>query len=81
MSEVDCRELLRQLWTYLDGEVDAPLCEELQRHIARCLPCRQHAEFERRLREIIQYKCRGERAPEPLRRDLARLLGITIPTA
>ncbi|MDR7483153.1 MAG: mycothiol system anti-sigma-R factor [Armatimonadota bacterium] len=78
MTEIDCRELLRQLWMYLDGEADAPVGQDLQRHIARCLPCRQHAEFERRLREIIQYKCRGERAPDPLRQELARLLRISI---
>ena len=74
MSEFDCNQLIERLWAYMDGEADEALCSELQAHIEACLPCRQHAEFERRLRVIIQYKCRGERAPEPLRIELVRLL-------
>jgi len=74
MSDFDCNQLLERLWAYLDGEADESLCSELQAHIADCLPCRQHAAFERRLKIIIQYKCRGERAPEPLRIELVRLL-------
>ncbi|MBI3998813.1 MAG: mycothiol system anti-sigma-R factor [Armatimonadetes bacterium] len=74
MSEIDCTRLVELLWAYLDGEADETLCQDLQVHMAECLPCRQHAEFERRLREVIQYKCRGERAPEPLRLELVRLL-------
>ncbi len=75
MSDVNCSQLLERLWAYLDGEADEELCSDLQAHIAECLPCRQHAEFERRLRIIIRHKCRGERAPEPLRLELVRLLG------
>ncbi len=74
MSDIDCNHLLERLWAYMDGEADESLCSELQAHIEACLPCRQHAEFERRLRVIIQYKCRGERAPAPLRIELVRML-------
>lgn len=74
MSEIDCSQLLERLWAYLDGEADEALCSDLQIHLEHCLPCRGHADFERRLRVIIQYKCRGERAPEPLRVELVRLI-------
>jgi mycothiol system anti-sigma-R factor len=77
MGEVDCRELLDRLWAYLDGEADEAICHDLRAHFAKCLPCAQHAEFERRLRDVIQMKCRGERAPDTLRLELVRLIDLT----
>ncbi len=74
MSDIDCGQLLDRLWAYLDGEADEALCSDLQEHLTKCLPCAQHAEFERRLREVIQMKCRGERAPQTLRLELVHLL-------
>jgi len=73
MGDVDCQQLLERLWAYLDGEADEEICEDMRGHFARCLPCAQHAEFERRLREVIQMKCRGERAPQSLRLELVHL--------
>lgn len=35
-----CRLLLRELSAYLDGEADASLCREIERHIAECENCR-----------------------------------------
>jgi anti-sigma factor (TIGR02949 family) len=75
MKDVDCNALLERLWAYLDGEVDEAEYLHLEEHIARCLGCRHHADFEVRLREIIQTKCRGEQAPARLREELRRLLG------
>ena len=74
MNRFDCDDLLERLWAYMDGEADDEARRHLIEHIERCLPCRQHAEFERRLREIIQYKCRGERAPDVLRVELMSLI-------
>ena len=74
MSDIDCGQLLDRLWAYLDGEADEALCSDFQAHLEACLPCAQHAEFERRLREVIQMKCRGERAPQTLRLELVHLL-------
>jgi mycothiol system anti-sigma-R factor len=76
MSETDCQQLLERLWAYLDGEADEGICNDFRAHFAECLPCAQRAEFERRLREVIQMKCRGERAPQTLRLELVRLLDL-----
>lgn len=35
-----CRELVAQLNDYLDGELPADLCAELERHLADCPDCR-----------------------------------------
>jgi mycothiol system anti-sigma-R factor len=81
MSDDDCRQLVIRIWQYLDGEADEQLCTDLQAHLAKCPPCQQHAEFEVKLRQVIQLKCRGERAPEHLRASLARIVGWTLAIA
>ena len=35
-----CRELLGQLSDYIDGELEAALCAELEAHLAGCDNCR-----------------------------------------
>lgn len=35
-----CRELLGQLSEYIDGELEAALCAELETHLAGCTNCR-----------------------------------------
>lgn len=35
-----CGELLEQLSDYIDGELDASLCVELEAHLAECPDCR-----------------------------------------
>jgi anti-sigma factor RsiW len=35
-----CGELLALLNEYVDGNVDAPICRKLEKHLAQCRPCR-----------------------------------------
>lgn len=35
-----CRDLLGQLSDYIDGEMEAALCAELEAHLADCPDCR-----------------------------------------
>lgn len=74
MSDVDCNAVLKRLWAFLDGEADEASSSELEAHIEACLHCSNHADFERRLRAVIQVKCRGERAPLALRAAIVRIL-------
>ncbi len=39
MPEPRCREFFNQLSEYIDGELIAPLCAELERHLADCPDC------------------------------------------
>jgi len=34
-----CEELLNQLNEYVDGTVDAAICEQFEKHMAGCNPC------------------------------------------
>jgi anti-sigma factor (TIGR02949 family) len=78
MTRLDCNDVLHRLWVFLDGEADEAEGQQLREHIARCLQCRHHADFEVRLRRLIQSKCRTDRAPQQLREELRRLLDKSI---
>ncbi len=38
--EKRCPDYIQQLNDYLDGQVDASLCAEIERHIGECANCR-----------------------------------------
>jgi anti-sigma factor (TIGR02949 family) len=60
----DCAEAVRHLATFLDGELDDAVGEELAAHLARCRSCYSRAEFERRLKEQVRATGREEVLPE-----------------
>jgi anti-sigma factor RsiW len=35
-----CKDLLAQLSNYVDGEIDPKICQELEKHLAGCNPCK-----------------------------------------
>jgi RNA polymerase sigma-70 factor (ECF subfamily) len=54
-----CRELFRELSDYLDGELDASLCRELEEHLADCQSCRA---FVKSLEQTVE-RLRSQQAP------------------
>ncbi len=72
---MNCQECLDHMWQYIDGELDVASTDELQRHLAQCRECFSHAEFERRLKEMMRRAC-GEEAPAHLRDRLTKILSM-----
>ena len=35
-----CQELLKVLNEYVDGDIDPAICQELEKHLAGCNPCK-----------------------------------------
>jgi RNA polymerase sigma-70 factor (ECF subfamily) len=64
-----CKELFAELSNYLDDELDDSLCEELEKHIDGCEPCKA---FLSSLEETIQ-QCRQAPNESPHSRVAARL--------
>lgn len=60
-----CRESLRRLQEYLDGECPADLEATIREHLADCPPCWDRADFEREVRAVVARNCR-EQAPHGL---------------
>lgn len=62
---MDCNALIARLYTYLDGELDAAGCAEVQAHLEACSGCVDHAGFEEAVLQLVRAKC-CEPAPEGL---------------
>lgn len=39
-NQEECRKLLSSLSEYLDGELEAKLCQEIEKHLSECERCR-----------------------------------------
>lgn len=50
---IDCQTAVRQLWDYLDEELDDQRMHEVERHIDTCRHCLPHAEFGKRFLEAL----------------------------
>ena len=73
-----CKNVIRQLSDYLDGQLDAALAADLQRHLEHCEDCRLVVDTTRKTIEIY---CNAQPLPLPgdvrarLDRALADKLG------
>ena len=75
MTELDCEQVLEQVWTYLDGEMTEVEYLEIRAHVSECEGCGGKYEFQRRLLALIEAKCHeGVLVPGELKQRLFRLL-------
>lgn len=72
MHELGCRETLRELERYVDGECLRELTLRVETHLSGCTDCHDHAEFKRHLKQLVAKKCGGEDLPEGLVRRIRR---------
>lgn len=73
VREIDCDEVMRQLFDFLDDEVDMGAHEEIHQHIEDCRSCFSRVEFERELKQRVQGAGRAA-APQSLERRLSGLM-------
>ena len=59
---MNCKEVVRQLSEYLDGELETGLAQALERHLAGCRDCRIIVDTTRKTIEIF---CNSEPLPLP----------------
>jgi anti-sigma factor (TIGR02949 family) len=67
---VDCSQVIAEVWTLLDGECTPDTREKLRHHLEACPECLRHYGLEERIKLLIAKKCRGEKVPEGLRERL-----------
>jgi anti-sigma factor RsiW len=68
-----CADLLRMLNDYVDGDIDPGLCEEFEKHLAGCNPCKIVVDNVRKT--ITLYKNESVYdLPAPFRERLHKLL-------
>jgi mycothiol system anti-sigma-R factor len=66
----DCNETLRELHTFLDGELSAHAHESISGHLSGCVDCLQAFDFHAELKTVIRQKCSSDEIPPGL---LARI--------
>lgn len=67
MTKVDCQQVVRQLWDFLDEELDEERMAAVRAHIARCHCCYPHVDFERAFLEALAASRREGGCPDKVR--------------
>jgi anti-sigma factor (TIGR02949 family) len=73
-TPLDCSEVVRSLWEYLDRRAGTDLVAEIDRHLALCDGCRAHFAFEERLIKTISGLRKEHSDPQRLRDEVLRVL-------
>jgi anti-sigma factor (TIGR02949 family) len=60
LSEISCEEVLAEVEHFLHGELDPDEAARLSSHLDTCPPCFERAEFQRKLKAIVKFKCRSD---------------------
>ncbi|WP_412540352.1 mycothiol system anti-sigma-R factor [Longispora sp. K20-0274] len=68
----DCREVLAEVYLYLDLECDEGRRGLIQTHLDECSPCLREFGIEQEVKALVARCCGGESAPTELR-DRLRL--------
>ena len=79
-SDSQCSGVLRDVWLFLDDEMDPENRAKVQRHLDECSPCLEEAGLDRKLKELLHRKCGGDRAPDQLRRRVIASLEVSVTT-
>jgi len=74
----NCKSLLGTLSDYVDGELEAELCREIEKHIAECENCRIVVDTTRRTIDLVHASNPPESGlPDEVRSRLFKRLDLT----
>jgi mycothiol system anti-sigma-R factor len=79
-EQLDCSAVIADVWLLLDNECDEDVRERLQSHIDECSSCLAHYGIESQLKNLVNRKCGGDRAPDSLRDRLTTEIRKTVIT-
>lgn len=71
--EMDCEQVIEQLFAFLDQRLEEACSADIQRHLERCRECFSRAEFERKLRARIA-EAAAVQAPPRLQQRIRSML-------
>lgn len=78
-DDIDCSEVVRDLYFFLDGEITEAMRERIRVHLDDCSPCLEAFDFEAELRQMISLRCREDPPPE-FRARIVSVLQMEFPT-
>lgn len=65
--DVDCRDVLDRVYTYLDDELEEVDCTEIRQHLDECGPCLREFGLEQAVKQLVHRCCGSEPVPSQLR--------------
>ena len=71
---LDCHDVMRQLWDYLDGELTPGRMEAIRAHLAICKRCYPQYEFERAFLDAVAHAQPDHSNPTRLRERVMNAL-------
>ncbi|MGH2626973.1 MAG: mycothiol system anti-sigma-R factor [Anaerolineales bacterium] len=71
---VDCRAVIHELYTFLDGELTEHKRMQVTQHLIACIDCHEVVDFYAELKMTISGRCR-EQVPPHLRQRIIDSLG------
>lgn len=78
-SDAHCRQVLEEVYLYLDGEVSGPERAAIKQHLDECGPCLQRYGIEQEVKALVARCHAREQAPGHLReRVLTTLRRVTV---
>ncbi len=63
----DCAKVLKQVYRFLDNELDTASGDAIREHLAACEPCMDEFDVEQAVKALVHRCCGNDRAPETLR--------------
>ncbi len=76
-SHDNCKALLGSLSEYIDGELPADLCSEIEKHLAGCENCRVVLNTTRRTIDLVQMPAdNADALPKDIRERLFKRLNL-----
>lgn len=72
----ECKDVVKNLNAYIDGELDASLCRELEAHLSTCSNCQIVVNTLKKTIEICQTDGRQTRLPSDVRDRLYHTLNL-----
>ncbi|CAL9440226.1 hypothetical protein SUDANB95_02217 [Actinosynnema sp. ALI-1.44] len=70
---ISCREAVRELWRFLDGDLPPDERHGIEQHLERCVHCCGEVEFAEALRGVLAAQ-RLDRMPSDVRARLERFI-------
>jgi mycothiol system anti-sigma-R factor len=81
-GNIDCADVLRNVYLYLDSESDDGLANQIRQHLDDCGPCLRQFGLEQDVRALVARCCGGDTAPAHLHdRVRVRITEISIASA
>ncbi|MCK2243921.1 MULTISPECIES: mycothiol system anti-sigma-R factor [unclassified Crossiella] len=77
-AETNCKDVLAEVWMFLDQECDKTRRDLLRQHLDECSPCLEQYGIDEYLKALLARKCGGEAAPDTLKQRLRASIRRTV---